>query len=566
MRSANARFARHHSKSFLADHFLACAWIVVWLCGAGSGQVVHPALPSENQTNVIHGTVVNAVTQEPIGRALVRSTDNRYAALTDGKGHFEFTLPESAMAGNFLTLMAQRPGFIDDPNGPAQLMASPGSALRIPLIPEALIKGRVTIAASEPARGINLELLIRRVQDGMPRWMPQASVITNSNGEFRFAELPAGAYKLLTHEWMDNDPLSNLPGTQTFGFPPVYYPNGSDFSAAVPIPINAGQTLQADMSLVRQPYYPVRVPVVNAGENRGFNITVSPQGQHGPGYALGFNQANHAIEGSLPAGKYLVEAASFGPISTSGSVHLTVGGGATEGPTMVLAPDNSIPVDVKEEFSNDASPRSGTWNNGRTFPNRGPRLDVYMNAEPVDDFVPRGAGSIRQPTGPEDESLVLQNLAPGRYWLRIGAARGYVASATMGGTDLLREPLVVVPGSSTPIDITLRDDSAKLDGTLANFAPKQGLPGLSSSVGFVECIPLPDSHGQFLEIPISPDGTFDVMNVTPGAYRVIAFSKPERDIPYRDLEAMKAYEAKGQVVNLAPGQKVTVQLQQISSR
>jgi len=512
--------------------------------------------------------VVNAVTQEPIGRALVHSTDNRYATLTDGEGHFEFTLPESAMAGNFLTLVAQRPGFIDDPNGPGQLMTSPGSALRILLIPEALIKGRVTLAASEPAHGVNLELLIRRVQDGMPRWMPQASVVTNSNGEFRFAELPAGTYKLLTHEWMDmdNDPLSNLAGTQTFGFPPVYYPNGSDFSAAVPIPINAGQTLQADMSLVRQPYYPVKVPVVNAGENRGFNITVSLQGQHGPGYSLGFNQANHAIEGSLPAGRYLVEAASFGPISTSGSVHLTVGGGAIEGPTMILAPDNSIPVNVKEEFTNDASPRSGTWNNGRTFPNRGPQLDVYMNAEPVDDFVPRGAGSIRQPTGPEDESLVLQNLAPGRYWLRIGTARGYVASATMGGTDLLREPLVVVPGSSTPIDITLRDDSAKLDGTLANFAPKQALPGLSSPGGFVECIPLPDSHGQFLEIPISPDGTFDVMNVTPGAYRVIAFSKPERDIPYRDLEAMRAYESRGQVVNLAPGQKVTVQLQLISSR
>ena len=36
----------------------------------------------------------------------------------------------------------------------------------------------------------------------------------------------------------------------------------------------------------------------------------------------------------------------------------------------------------------------------------------------------------------------------------------------MGGMDLLREPLVVVPGASTPIDITMRDDNAELEGNL----------------------------------------------------------------------------------------------------
>jgi hypothetical protein len=566
LRSANARLAHRPSKSVMARHFSAIPWIMIWLCGGTSGQVARPARASENQTNLVHGTVVNAVTLEPIGRALVHSPDNRYASLSDSEGHFEFTLPESSTIGNLLTLTAQRPGFLDDPNGQGQVVMSAGAALTIPLIPEALIKGRVTLGASEPASGVNVELLMRSVQDGLPRWTTRTGGATNSNGEFRFAELQPGTYKVLTHEWMDNDP-GTLPGAQTYGFPPVYYPNSSDVSAAAPIQIAAGQTAQADMSLVRAPYYPVKIPVTNAGENVGINVNVSRQGQHGPGYSLEYNQANRVIEGLLPAGRYLVEAASFGVTFTSGSVNLTIGGGPAEGPAMILAPDNSIPVNVKEEFTNDTSPRSGMWNNGRqTFSYRGPRLDVYMNAEPVDDFVPRGAGSIRQPTGPEDESLVLQNLAPGRYWLRIGGARGYVASATMGGTDLLREPLIVVPGSSTSIDITLRDDSAKLEGTLANFAPTQASPGLSSPAGFVECIPLPDSHGQFLEIPISPDGKFEVMNVPPGAYRVIAFSKPEREIPYRDPEAMKAYESKGQVVNLAPGQKVTVQLQLVSSR
>ena len=46
----------------------------------------------EPQHEVIRGTVINSVTQAPIPRALVYSADNRYAALTDGDGHFEFTL------------------------------------------------------------------------------------------------------------------------------------------------------------------------------------------------------------------------------------------------------------------------------------------------------------------------------------------------------------------------------------------------------------------------------------------------------------------------------------------
>lgn len=51
------------------------------LVGAASAQT--------NEIEVmVHGTVVNAVSHEPIGRALVHSTDNRFATLTNADGHF----------------------------------------------------------------------------------------------------------------------------------------------------------------------------------------------------------------------------------------------------------------------------------------------------------------------------------------------------------------------------------------------------------------------------------------------------------------------------------------------
>jgi len=545
---------------------------VCCLC-AGQGFAQNPQ--PENQPNTVRGTVVNAVTHEPIGRALVYSPDNRYATMTDGEGHFEFVLPKAASdSGGFLStgvgsqlswLMARKPGFLDDQPGGRQVEVTPGTEVTIPLIPEALIKGRIALPAAEPVRGIDVQLFFRQVQDGSFRWLPRNSVRTNSNGEFRFAELHPGSYKVLTREWMDNDPEASVPGGQLYGYPPVYYPSATDFAAASTIQVTGGQTFVADLSLVRQPYYPVSIPVTNMEPNGGLNVTVSLQGQRGPGYSLGYNRGKDAIEGQLPNGKYLVEGSMYGLVSMSGSVNIAVAGAPASGAGMVLARNNSISVNVKEEFTSTDRMSSPSWSDGNhTYPLHAARLDLQIRAEGMDDFGTQRSVYVRDPAGANDDSLVLENLVPGRYWLRLTANRGYVASATMGGMDLLREPLVVVPGASASIDVIMRDDGAELEGTLLGVPATPAAPGRWSPPGFVYCIPLPDSSGQFLELSASPDGKFDHRTVAPGVYRVIAFSTPQHDLPYRDAEAMKAYEAKGQIVHFAPGQKVTLQLQTIS--
>jgi hypothetical protein len=575
LRSANGLLVnRPRQRAFLT--FQRASFVLVILLGswcALSNRASAQNVQTENQSNIIRGTVVNALTNQPIGRALVSSGDNRYATLTDGEGHFEFTLPKveggstgKLGSGGLTWLTVHKPGFLADSRRGGQTGISPGVEVTLSLTPEALIKGRVFLPAAESARGVDVELFWRHVQDGSFHWMQKNSVRTNSNGEFRFAELPAGTYKLLTREWMDNDPEATVPGGQLYGFPPVYYPSASDFAAASTIQLTAGETFEADMSLVRQPYYSVKIPVANAEPGRGMNITVSPQGERGPGYSLGYN-GRMQIEGMLPSGRYLVQAEMFGPpnSSASGAVNIVVAGAPVEGPGMVLAQNNSIPVNVKEEFTSSDWKSGGTWTvGGRTFATPKLRLDLNVRAEPADDFGSRNAGSLRQPTGPNDDSMVLENLVPGRYWLRITAHRGYVASATMGGMDLLREPLVVVPGASTPIDITMRDDNAELEGTLLGVSTTSAGSGRYSPPGFIYCIPLPDSSGQFLHFGVSSNGKFDYLMVAPGVYRVIAFDSPQEEFPYRDAEAMKAYESKGQVVHFAPGQKVSLQLQVVS--
>jgi hypothetical protein len=562
--------------------------VVLAAACASLGQASGQGPLADTQPTTIHGTVVNSVTHSPISRALVYSADNRFAILTDGEGHFEFTLPKDGNeSGNFIFsgqphqmwlvgdsaspvwLMARKPGYLDDPDDRRHTAVSPGGDNTISLMPEALIKGRVTISESDPPSGINVQLYSRQVQDGMPRWVHASMVRTNSEGEFRFAELQPGTYKVLTNEWMDNDPVTAVPGGQLYGFPPVFYPGVSDFASAATIPLTAGQTDQVDLLLTRQPYYPVSIPVANSDQNGGMNITISMQGHRGPGYSLGYNPSKQAIEGSLPNGNYLVEASNYSQPSSSGAVHLTVAGAPAVGPGMTLIRSSSVEVRVTEEFtSTEPNNSQMTWNTaGHSFEVHGPRTYLQIRLEKDDDFEQQRTAFPRSPTGPNDDSLVIDNLSPGQYWLRVSSNRGYVASATMGAIDLLHESLVIAAGSTTPIDIKVRDDFSEIDGTVTGIATASiPTPGTPEVPIYLYCVPLSDSPGELQQLGASTtDGKFTQNRMPPGAYRILAFSNAQPRLPYRDAEAMKAYESLGTVVHLSAGQKTTVQVPMISS-
>jgi hypothetical protein len=53
--------------------------------------------------------------------------------------------------------------------------------------------------------------------------------------------------------------------------------------------------------------------------------------------------------------------------------------------------------------------------------------------------------------------------------------------------------------------------------------------------------------------------------MVPGTYRLLASRSSQLNPPYRDAEAMRAYESDGQVVHLSAGQKLSVQLPAIPS-
>jgi len=566
----------------------------------------------------VRGTVINGVTHEPIARALVYSPDNHFATMTDGEGRFEFTFAQAesgqnqeseSASANFsgtgtrtscvdgvcststysyrqmngpTQLMARKPGFLNDQNGIQTLQSeTAGKGIIISLTPEALVVGRVALPTSEASDTIQLELYRRQVQEGRARWFPAGSASSKSNGEFRFAELSAGTYKLLTRELMDRDPLTFDSHGQLYGYPPVYFPNATDFSAGQTIQLAAGQIFQANISVVRHAYYPVKVAVVHVPTDSGINVVVSVQGHRGPGYALDYNHEDHMIEGSLPNGNYTLEAWSYGPNAASGLLNISVNGAAVEGPRMIMVPNGSISVNVKEEFtvSEDTNSQGLIIRNGFDRGNtQGPRRYLSIRLEAADDFGERPMAALRPPSGPEDDSLTIDGAQPGRYWVKVDTSRGFVASITSGNADLQHQPLVVgVGGSSAPIEITMRDAAAEIDGTIqgaaASFSGTSGTAGAPNGVApaspeaatHVYFIPLPDSSGQFKDVWVPQDGKFGPQQLPPGTYRVLAFDHPQETLEYRNPEAMSAYDAKGQLIRLVAGQKEHLNLQLISS-
>ncbi len=536
---------------------------------------------------------MNSVTHEPIGRAQVYSQDNRFAAMTDDQGHFEVPAPQQTTAGgggvDFVVsgtqltlsgsqLAARKPGFLPERSGEPNRLVPGANELTISLVPEAILMGRIVLEGPDSPDEVPVQLFHRDIRDGLAHWTPQNIVNTNSKGEYRFAELYPGDYRIGTHEVPDRDPEDFVPGAKVYGYPPVYFPAASDFPSSTIIHLSPGRVFQADISLARRQYYPIKISVANVPEGAPITVNVTVRGDGAPGYSLGYNPGDHTIRGMLPNGIYVIEATNYSQQGATGLMNLRVENAPVENGSMTLLSNGTIDVQVKEEFTLTLPAQEGvdfSINGGGARDRLNRQSQRYLNVtlEPFSDFGQGRVANLRPPAGPNDRSLVIENVAPGRYWVRVNSSRGYAASASSGGVDLLREPLVVGPGgSAAPIEITMRDDMASLDGTVEGANPQlasldppgTASPQYSAPLAYIYCIPQPDSPGQFTQAWVSADGKINSQQMVPGVYRILAFKHPQNDLEYRNAEAMRVYESKGQLVRLVGGQTEHLQLQLVS--
>jgi hypothetical protein len=539
----------------------------VSLCSAGTH-----AEGNSGQKEIVtsvHGRVLNAVTKQPVSRALVILHAPSMATFTDDRGQFEFKIPDkyNDVPNTILlsttsvrrAIEVRKPGFLERRGWPTisyTVGSNEQKAVTIYLEPEALIVGHVEVPGSEGDVRITCQLYRRVTTGGRESWSAQRTFKTWADGEFRFSELEAGTYKLITLEQQDRDSGS----AQMFAYTPLYYPNVTDFSLASPIVVNAGETARVNLTVTRREYYPVKIAVANAPSGLQLNLMVYPVGHRSPGWSLGYIAGDGTIRGSLPDGNYTIEASAEGKEGMTGVLDFSVKGAPVEGPTLILVPDATVSVKVREEFQ---SSQSNFTTLQATPENRRPNRisNVHVTLTRIDELQPFSrAASSQLVDGSQETELTIPRVEAGQYVVDVQSAMGYAASVQSGGKDVMRQPLAVGSGGSVPpIEVLLRDDGAQIDGVLE----ERGGGENADEARMVYLLPAGEGDGRLRETA-ALQHKFSMQQVPPGDYVLMAFPEQQEGLLYGNEEATNELLSKGgKMIHLEAGQKLSIKVQVI---
>jgi Carboxypeptidase regulatory-like domain len=530
-------------------------------------------LSREQPTYTVRGTVVNSVTGEPIRGALVQASFNvQRSALTGPDGSFQF---EGLLAGQGV-LTARKPGYYspaDIRNGRfASIQYSPQITVGpdqppvlLKLVPEGVIYGRISGEGGEPIENLPVHLFIRGVENGRRTPQELPSAITSEEGEFRMADLNPGKYFLFVGPSQTEEfPSTASRGSAPQGYAGAFYAAAPDLASATPVEIAPGTHAEINLSLSLQTFFRITGTFNGFSQNEG----VSVQFLNASGQSVGMLSAFDPPKGTfrtmpMPPGSYTITAEAQDPKSqrmffASRSVNLT---SDLSGVHLMLAPGATIPVDVRLEATHRDSPAEQPQIFAQTFGN-GKLLSLATNPAPArvvlmskDRFTQMQFGSDpvgNAPNGPQ----AIASVPLGAYAVAIYPnGQYYPQSVRSGSIDLLREDLVVAPGTSVqPIQVIMRDDFANLDGKIS----EDGHP----ASGSIEVLAIPENAPRQSRSVVTshPQGLFNLSQLPPGAYKVLAVDRPN-ELEYTNPEILNKYLSKARDITLLPSQTANVDLE-----
>jgi hypothetical protein len=556
------------------------------LCAAqASQQNSAQASSSNSQRLTVRGVVRNALTGEPLPRALVRvEGDVSTGALTDGDGRFEIPgLP----AGSQI-FQVRKPGYFDSPRSLSAveldtsgvshnvLVAEQMPELLFSLAPSATIHGQIVLSTGDPAQGIVVDLLRRTITEGRANWQLTATAKANSEGDYRFGGLVPGVYVLYTEPALEAETVTTQiePGADSAvprsGYASVFYPDARDLSGAAKLQLASGDQAQANFTLTLEPFYAVTATASlprgsspgRASEANLSAAVLDDSGHHLP-YEAQFDSATHTIQTALPEGSYTLLVSSQldedrvlhgksysvsvrpGAGAMLGSVQLSITGHAVTGlriPLTATAAGQILLTINRTSLTGSSSPQAASQGS------------MEVMASQTGEWLSDGL-TVAYTQGMKAGANATVNLPPGSYWLRAYTAASGLCeqSFTAAGSNLAREPLPVdLTGTAPPQELILRDDCARLSlGLPLSF---REVPLGEEPSYTVYAVPEFDSTTGVEPLTLRPSsgGVATLENLTPGNYRIYVFAAPVR-LEYRNAAVLAALPNSGQEVTLSPG-------------
>ncbi|MBV9760299.1 MAG: carboxypeptidase regulatory-like domain-containing protein [Acidobacteriaceae bacterium] len=545
-----------------------------------------PSNTPPEQRCIVAGRVTNAQTGEPLKKVLLRldvstgkltasrtNAPEGYAISSDTEGNFHF---DGVEPGSY-TLSAHKTGFLDYNYGaatlrsPARILtlapAQQLTALDIALQRQGVISGKVFDEDGDPAPSVNIQLLRSWWTHGKLQYLPASSSATNDLGEYRISNLTPGKYYLFAEpqDFASLQQSAIAPGKPDIRPVRTYYPDALTLAGATPIEIKAGQDAPGvDIRLHAAATYHVRGKIAGSlpeGDLDRLIVTITTQNDE-VFWAFGGQSAiqkdlSFDVAGVAP-GAHIVNVSRMGGGSLRFLAHqpIDVGSSDLTGLIVNLVPLLSLRGQIRIEGTPAGPPVSLST--------------LRMSLTPADRT--SMFASLNQIAFKPDGAFTLENIFPGKYFLRLVGTRDgtYLKSVRLGQEEMLGKALDL--SASGELDILVRYGPAEVDGTVAkpdntaSASDSQSSPQTLASPATVILVPeSPDADGAAPgQSTARADGSFSVKQVPPGRYRAYAFEQVESEL-LQNPDVLAQLQPMAVEIDLKENEKKQIQLPLISA-
>jgi hypothetical protein len=486
--------------------------------------LVLPSAPAQTAQTTIAGTVLNALTGEPLARAnvaILSEEDSHAIASVESAADGHFSL--SGLPAAKYQLTAARRGFqtvfydehgefssaivtAPDANGSAQ----DTSHLAFRLTPNSVLYGNVTGDSGDPVAGASVLLFLKpATHDPGQRLAQAASATTDDTGAYEFGNLAAGSYLLAVKAdpWYALHPRADSassPSPLDVAYPVTYYDSTTDEDSAQPIQLAGGSREEADLVLHA-------VPALHL-------VVEAPRNQAG---SIARPELRQFVFGTQIA----AESAGFTDAMQTGTTEFT---GVAPGQYELQQgdPPRLADLDVTSSQQVDPSlgaplvPVSGTLRTpagaAHTFPALVTltRLDSPYGSEPLRVYARNGAFSFPAPAPSEWQVAAEPSGASPAGSLSILSTNAGGLARPGDRFSVRAQPLslsVTISPGAARVQGFARKDAKGFSGAMIVLVPT----GKESASAFSSLLRRDQSDS---------DGSFSLRDVVPGSYSVIALA------------------------------------------
>ena len=436
-------------------------------------------------------------------------------------------------------------GFYSSAIVTGEKLASEGLTLR--LSAGAVIGGAVTDSGGDPVDEAAVNLY-RLSDDGLGSIHLYRSVNTNDLGEYECAHLPPGTYFVSAtgRVWYASRNVDQAESHQAVApgqnldvlYARTYYPETSDFHAASPVPVRAGDRIHADLHLVAVPAVHLTAPVQSGESEADAHRVMMPSvslpsvfddRDPAPGYGGGMVSMNQdhgqqVVSISVAPGEYEVEL-------NGSTMHVNASGGDLQ-----LRPETAMP-------SASVTGKLGAAAGTALYD------PLSVTLVPADG---RGRGAGAEVT--HDGSFTVEQVPPGAYVLQVNA-RGRPLTVTQMeasgapaagrvltvGTQPVNLAALVAPASSVLLGIA-QEAGKPLAGVMVVLVPQQI-----------------EYHLLFRRDQTDSDGSFVLRDLAPGRYTVVAI-RDAWELDWARPSVIAAYLHHGEQVTMTDGDSKVARL------